>query len=225
LFIHVLTLAAFAGVRNDVRGDLHTNVTLLPVVADVKYTALGPQAVDATNVDVFWPKMFALVPELYPLAGMNATLDGGTGVGRTLFVALINYALYLRRAANMLDGVSFYIRGLPATNITLHNATQYNATAQFFPPANFSLTGYSNLTVVNPDGGRLTAIDAMFFTEDCPFIGACNSLSRLRFLNRFAAGFVGYGQNCRSCPSGAYCPGTSVPCLCIRLAHSLACRW
>ena len=64
-----------------------------------------------------------------------------------------------------------YINGQLATNLTFTNYTQYNATVLFFPPSNFSHVGYNNLTVVNPDGGYVTVVDKMFFTEDCPFVG------------------------------------------------------
>jgi len=46
-----------------------------------------------------------------------------------------------------------------------------NFTVYFSPPANFTRTGYQNLTVINPDGGSEILLEQMFFTNDCPFIG------------------------------------------------------
>jgi hypothetical protein len=47
-----------------------------------------------------------------------------------------------------------------------------NITMSFFPPVNYSIIGYANLTVRNPDGGWSVVREQMFFTDDCPFVGA-----------------------------------------------------
>jgi hypothetical protein len=80
---------------------------------------------------------------------------------------------------DILEGATLLIRGLPASNVTYFGLSQ-NASALFFPPANFSLIGYSNLSVLNPDGGYTTAVDVMFFSEDCPFVGTRSAIYDFR---------------------------------------------
>ena len=72
--------------------------------------------------------------------------------------------------ADVLEGAQVFIKGLPITNATYDNSTG-NYTIEFYPPSQFNFTGYMNLSIVNPDGGWTEAVDVMYFTEDCPFVG------------------------------------------------------
>jgi len=64
-------------VRNYWRGDLNTTVLLTASSADSKYNAMQ-RNITVVNADVYWPRNMLITPELLPLAGLNATLNGGT---------------------------------------------------------------------------------------------------------------------------------------------------
>jgi hypothetical protein len=67
-----------SGVRNRIRGDVNSTVSLSVASQDPKYRPLTG-AIHVTNVDIYWPHALQLYPEIYPIAGMNGSLSGGTG--------------------------------------------------------------------------------------------------------------------------------------------------
>ena len=86
---------------------------------------------------------------------------------------------------------SVLVNGLSVSNTTYTPSDDITVTSvTFYPPTNFNYTGYANITVLNTDGGYATAVNALYITEDCP-----------------VAGYIGRGENCTQCPTGALCPG------------------
>lgn len=85
-----------------------------------------------------------------------------------------------------------------------------------------NVTGYYNLTTRNRDGGWGVAVDAIFYTDDCPFEGSlrCGHHHHIHGVECMVAhdtlcslggrthtGMWGRGLDCAPCPEGADCPG------------------
>eukprot|EP00698_Gefionella_okellyi_P014030 TRINITY_DN3876_c1_g2_i1.p1 TRINITY_DN3876_c1_g2~~TRINITY_DN3876_c1_g2_i1.p1 ORF type:complete len:1915 (+),score=364.46 TRINITY_DN3876_c1_g2_i1:42-5747(+) len=171
-----------SGLRNSIVGDVNTNLTIRCQTTDQKYTGLEKK-VYVNIVDIFWPTVLRLVPEVHPVVGIAGNLS----------------------VLDMLPGASFTFRSTSAVNRTM-----ISASGALWAPADFgglrpdksissehtfsspmmNYTGYCDVTIINPDGGWAVLVDGAFYTRDCPYVG-----------------FIGYGEECRRCPLGADCPG------------------
>eukprot|EP00698_Gefionella_okellyi_P016594 TRINITY_DN4759_c0_g1_i2.p1 TRINITY_DN4759_c0_g1~~TRINITY_DN4759_c0_g1_i2.p1 ORF type:complete len:1246 (+),score=296.69 TRINITY_DN4759_c0_g1_i2:735-4472(+) len=129
---------------------------------EVYRTATNTLAV--VNVDIHWPRAYELSPILMPVAGRSLTV----------------------RAYDALPGIRIFAADVSCTSVALFS--NYTVTCNT-AARNVSNT-YQNVSLFNPDGGWQLMVDALYYTDDCPF-----------------EGYYGRGLDCRPCPEGGYCPG------------------
>eukprot|EP00698_Gefionella_okellyi_P000996 TRINITY_DN10875_c0_g1_i1.p1 TRINITY_DN10875_c0_g1~~TRINITY_DN10875_c0_g1_i1.p1 ORF type:complete len:2975 (+),score=482.22 TRINITY_DN10875_c0_g1_i1:924-8927(+) len=148
---------------NHVRdGNASVLLTLTTNSADSFYNG-HVLVVRVVNWDIVFPIVDFVNPELIPMIGVNAGAYG----------------------RDFVPGVVVFVAGVVARNITWLSPYHVNFTT---PPIN--VTGYQNVSFMNPDGGSFLAVEVFFYTSDCPQIGQW-----------------GIGLECRPCPDGGYCPG------------------
>eukprot|EP00698_Gefionella_okellyi_P013240 TRINITY_DN3615_c0_g1_i5.p1 TRINITY_DN3615_c0_g1~~TRINITY_DN3615_c0_g1_i5.p1 ORF type:complete len:5028 (-),score=1048.37 TRINITY_DN3615_c0_g1_i5:200-15283(-) len=150
------------GLRDTINVDRAFNLTAVATSADRNYQGRAFR-ISAVNLDVVWPSLTRLEPLTIPPTRPNVTLHG---------------ARFLPNITATIDW------GYGVVNMTWQNYTRLTYIAEYLTK------GYHNVTLANPDGGFLEAVDAAFYSDDCPF-----------------EGFIGQGANCTTCPGGAHCPG------------------
>eukprot|EP00698_Gefionella_okellyi_P010305 TRINITY_DN2665_c0_g3_i2.p1 TRINITY_DN2665_c0_g3~~TRINITY_DN2665_c0_g3_i2.p1 ORF type:complete len:3735 (+),score=895.51 TRINITY_DN2665_c0_g3_i2:675-11207(+) len=116
------------------------------------------------NEDIHWPNVSSVSPTVFALVGVPARMFG----------------------ADFLPGVALFAH---ITRSVQLNMTFVSSGELAFSTPRTTFSGYTNLTVLNPDGGYTVFTDA-FFTEDCPYPGQW-----------------GRGVDCKNCTVGAICPG------------------
>jgi len=79
----------FIGVRDDVHQDFVIPVTVRTVSSDPKYNGLT-QVVTVTNLDVYWPDLDYVLPEVIPMVGLNASIRGGISIYQRKFFNVVS---------------------------------------------------------------------------------------------------------------------------------------
>eukprot|EP00698_Gefionella_okellyi_P002166 TRINITY_DN119_c0_g1_i2.p1 TRINITY_DN119_c0_g1~~TRINITY_DN119_c0_g1_i2.p1 ORF type:complete len:1348 (-),score=270.44 TRINITY_DN119_c0_g1_i2:1737-5780(-) len=171
------------GIRNNVTGDVNATLQISCVTSDAKYAALSG-TVYVQIVDIFWPVVLRLTPEVHPITGIPGNIS---------VVDMLPGATFEYRARSVVNQTAIFSSGplwYPPDFGGLRPDKNIVSNHTFISPFSQNHTGYVDVVIRNYDGGYAVMVDAAFYTRDCPFVG-----------------YVGYGETCRPCPMGAECPG------------------